>query len=548
LPSCPLALVPSCPQVRVIGDTRASFQEDPARCLRAVRLAARLGFRLSTSVNRALKAPDTLQAVASLNQSRLQMELVQMMSHGASDLSVRILWQFNLLPLLLPLQAQYLRGKKFPHKVSSDRPDLLFDLLQELDTLVEPDNPCHPSTWLALLALHLAAADLPHHLRPLALLTAVLAAHPSCPSTHVAARVAISFAQTSHPDLCRRLGIQDLDWPAEDTPSLRGESRFGPKQQQEGPGEGSSDMGSSGAGGEEGSQRAEGGREAGRLEWEGLREEGRVAGQEEGLLTMREEGTGEAEGSSEGAGSVLTPDLASAVAGSVGRVREWRQQWREEQQMLRDGRVGGGVVAGREEGSSSDSMGSDGGECDSSEGEEAVVFAAADAHGSGSEQRTRRKRQGWRATTEEDIIRAASLLAVRASQQVHHMVDDRLLSRAIHDLTGLQRQENVFIQQSTAQSAHQLFHEIICKSEVNTHGNPESHSRSKSPDVRPDVITGYEEDVPNMDEVKALLSPFEKRRFSSIRFEPNEVASILVHVVSRAAFLERKEMNKFVRR
>ncbi|CAI5537155.1 unnamed protein product, partial [Closterium sp. Naga37s-1] len=75
-----------------------------ARCVRAIRLAARLGFRLSTGVTRALKAPSTLPAVATLPQSRMQMELVQMMSHGASEPSIRLLWQFNLLPLLLPLQ------------------------------------------------------------------------------------------------------------------------------------------------------------------------------------------------------------------------------------------------------------------------------------------------------------------------------------------------------------------------------------------------------------------------------------------------------------
>ncbi|CAI7841928.1 unnamed protein product, partial [Closterium sp. NIES-53] len=375
--------------------------------------------------------------------------------------------------------AQYLRAKKFSQKASTDRPELMFDLLHELDTLVQPDNPCHPSTWLSLLALHLGASDLPHHLRPLALLTAVLAAHPSCPSARIAARVAISFAQSSHPNLCQRLGIQGLAWLAEETPSLIGEdrrekeSRFGPKQQEGQIGENSSD-GSFG-GGEEargGKWATEGSKGMDEEDWEGFKEV--EWGEEEGmegvgrgevvravrgavgalrarreavlqelaavegqlgevvsdmmlrgggiwLLLSREGGRGEAEGGGGAAGQVLTPDLASAVAESLGRVRAWGQQWRKEQQMLSDvgrlldalegmggmgamgelrtswgrgrgggvgvegsegdegkggeGRGGEAVVAGAEEGSSADGV-SDGGECYSSEGEEGPVFAA----------------------------------------------------------------------------------------------------------------------------------------------------------------------------
>ncbi|CAI7786207.1 unnamed protein product [Closterium sp. NIES-54] len=535
----------------------------------------------------------------------------------------------------------------------------MFDLLHELDTLVQPDNPCHPSTWLSLLALHLGASDLPHHLRPLALLTAVLAAHPSCPSARIAARVAISFAQSSHPNLCQRLGIQGLAWLAEETPSLIGEdrrekeSRFGPKQQEGQIGENSSD-GSFGGGEEarggkwategskgmdeedwEGFKEVEWGEEEGmegvgrgevvravrgavgalrarreavlqelaavegqlgevvsdmmlrgggicrfaaRLEgvgegggegkWEGDGEKGetqdhRQVIENSGLLLSREGGRGEAEGGGGAAGQVLTPDLASAVAESLGRVRAWGQQWRKEQQMLSDvgrlldalegmggmgamgelrtswgrgrgggvgvegsegdegkggeGRGGEAVVAGAEEGSSADGV-SDGGECYSSEGEEGPVFAAGavagdDAHGSGSQRAARRKKSAWRPTTEEDIIRAASLLAVRASQHVHHMVDDRLLSATLHDLTALERHDNVFIQYKVAQSTHQLFHEIICKSEVNEDEHALLHLRSKSLQVLSDGLEGCGGDDPrDIEQVKELLSPLKPER------------------------------------
>jgi poly(A) polymerase len=86
--------------IRAIGDARQRFEEDHLRMLRAVRLAARLGFDIE---------PQTFQAIAELREKitrvspeRIRDELVMILTEGAARRGFELLDQTGLLEVLLP--------------------------------------------------------------------------------------------------------------------------------------------------------------------------------------------------------------------------------------------------------------------------------------------------------------------------------------------------------------------------------------------------------------------------------------------------------------
>ncbi|KAG8099297.1 hypothetical protein GUJ93_ZPchr0013g36224 [Zizania palustris] len=134
-----------------------SFNEDPARILRGLRIAARLGFRVSSETSAAIR--DLSSSIIHLDKSRLVMEMNYLLSYGAAESSVRLLQKYGLLDILLPFQAAYL-SDQIKDK-SDDRDLMLMKLLANIDKLLSADRPCHSSLWLALLAFHIALVNSP---------------------------------------------------------------------------------------------------------------------------------------------------------------------------------------------------------------------------------------------------------------------------------------------------------------------------------------------------------------------------------------------------
>lgn len=144
-------------KVCAVIPAHVSFEEDPARILRGLRIAARLGFQFSSETSTAIR--DLSSSIINIDKSRLAMEMKYMLSHGAAESSIRLLGKYGLLDILLPLQAAYLS-----HQIkgqSSDRNLMLMKLLANLDKLTSADRPCHCSLWLALLAFHSALVNSP---------------------------------------------------------------------------------------------------------------------------------------------------------------------------------------------------------------------------------------------------------------------------------------------------------------------------------------------------------------------------------------------------
>lgn len=158
-------------KVKTVVPASASFQDDCARILRAVRIAARLGFRFSRETAHFLK--NFACSILRLDKGRLLMEMNYMLAYGSAEASLRLLWKFGLLEVLLPIQAAYFVHHGFRRRDKGT--NMLLSLLSNLDKLLAPDRPCHSSLWLGILAFHKALSDRPRD--PLVVAIFCLAVH-----------------------------------------------------------------------------------------------------------------------------------------------------------------------------------------------------------------------------------------------------------------------------------------------------------------------------------------------------------------------------------
>ncbi|XP_057529334.1 uncharacterized protein LOC130807943 [Amaranthus tricolor] len=158
-------------RVRTVIPAFSSFTEDCARILRGVRIAARLEFKFTKDLAVSLK--ELSFSVLRLDKGRILMEMNYMLAYGSAEASLRLLWKYGLLEILLPLQAAYFVSQGFRRK--DKRSNMLLSLFSNLDKLLAPDRPCHSSLWVGLLAFHKALADQPRH--PLVIAAFCLAIH-----------------------------------------------------------------------------------------------------------------------------------------------------------------------------------------------------------------------------------------------------------------------------------------------------------------------------------------------------------------------------------
>ncbi|KAL5543817.1 hypothetical protein UlMin_007601 [Ulmus minor] len=158
-------------KVQTVIPAGTSFQEDCARILRAIRIAARLGFRISRETAHFIKHLSS--SVSRLDKGRLLMEVNYMLAYGSAEASLRLLWKFGLLEILLPIQASYFVRMGF--RRCDTRSNMLLSLFSNMDKLLAPDKPCHSSLWLAILAFQKAIYDQPRD--PLVIAAFSLAVH-----------------------------------------------------------------------------------------------------------------------------------------------------------------------------------------------------------------------------------------------------------------------------------------------------------------------------------------------------------------------------------
>ncbi|MBE0509365.1 MAG: polynucleotide adenylyltransferase PcnB [Chromatiales bacterium] len=131
-------------QLRMIGDPQQRFHEDPVRMLRAVRFAAKLGFRIEKEVETAIRELGYL--LEEVSNARLFDETLKLFLSGHGVASYELLRHYRLFGQLFPETDACLSEERdlFPHT-------LLLRALENTDRRIAEGKPVTPAFLYAAL-------------------------------------------------------------------------------------------------------------------------------------------------------------------------------------------------------------------------------------------------------------------------------------------------------------------------------------------------------------------------------------------------------------
>ncbi|XP_028125487.1 uncharacterized protein LOC114322392 isoform X3 [Camellia sinensis] len=168
-------------KVRTTIRASHSFLEDCARILRAIRIAARLGFRFTRETAHKENVPgDFFPPLNVLGKN----------SHG-NELHASIWFCRSFVEAAYFVQQGFRRRDK--------RSNMLLSLFSNMDKLLAPDRPCHSSLWVGMLAFHKALSDQPRD--PLVVAAFSLAVHNGgdmLEVSNIAMRISIPHDMSFH--------------------------------------------------------------------------------------------------------------------------------------------------------------------------------------------------------------------------------------------------------------------------------------------------------------------------------------------------------------
>ncbi len=130
--------------LRLIGDPATRYTEDPVRMLRAVRLAAKLAFRIDDAT--AAPIPSLAPLLAEAAPARLFEECLKLFLSGHGEASFLGLERFGLLAVLFPESAAALKANR-----SGALRRVVVEGLRGTDARVRADEPVSPAFLFALL-------------------------------------------------------------------------------------------------------------------------------------------------------------------------------------------------------------------------------------------------------------------------------------------------------------------------------------------------------------------------------------------------------------
>lgn len=133
-------------KLRMIGDVRQRYREDPVRMLRAIRFASKLGLTLSSDLLTPLN--ELKELITHVSASRLFEEVLKLFHSGSGLKAYEYIVQQGLMPTLFPQTAQCLNENNFPTD------NLLKIIFANTDARIQEDKSVTPSFIVAGLLWH----------------------------------------------------------------------------------------------------------------------------------------------------------------------------------------------------------------------------------------------------------------------------------------------------------------------------------------------------------------------------------------------------------
>lgn len=131
--------------IRTIGESRQRFTEDKLRMLRAIRFAARFGYRIDPLTLTAIQ--EMASSIDQVSHERVRDELTKMLTEGQARAAFLLLDESGLLPEVLP-EISAMKGVEQPPQYHPEG-DVFVHTLLLLNKL---PHPCSPTlAWGALL-------------------------------------------------------------------------------------------------------------------------------------------------------------------------------------------------------------------------------------------------------------------------------------------------------------------------------------------------------------------------------------------------------------
>jgi poly(A) polymerase len=142
--------------LRIIGDPVHRYREDPVRMLRAVRFAAKLGFRLGEETGAAI--PECAPLLAEIPPARLYEEVLKIFLGGAAVQSFELLHHYDLFKYLFAESAERMEAEPL-----SPGTKLVLQALANTDQRIQEDKPVTPAFLFAALLWPAVEADAAAH-------------------------------------------------------------------------------------------------------------------------------------------------------------------------------------------------------------------------------------------------------------------------------------------------------------------------------------------------------------------------------------------------